>query len=115
MRFFDPRSDDPESALTFDKMPPDEFKRRREILGLSRKQMASVLGVSTETVYSWEHGRRNITNPTAILMRRLHVCCECHHVCDDCEAMPPYGYVCEGCRHRFFERRFTRETTDSQL
>lgn len=45
-------------------MNADEVRRRRDTLGLSQHGLAVALGVTRQTVYSWERGLRT---PPAML------------------------------------------------
>lgn len=52
-------------------MTPQEFRRLRELLGLSQEKLARRLDVSQNTVARWESGSRKISGPVAILMRLI--------------------------------------------
>lgn len=41
-------------------MTPEEFKHRREELGLSQSELSRMLGVPRLTVWRWEHGRQAV-------------------------------------------------------
>ena len=46
-------------------MTPQEFKERRQELGLSVSQLAHVLGVDPRTVRRWEANNQRPPHPTA--------------------------------------------------
>lgn len=48
-------------------MPTDEFRREREALGLTQRQLALALGVAEITVRKWENG----SNPISPMVVRL--------------------------------------------
>lgn len=49
-----------------ERMSPREFRARREALGLSRQQLATVLGNRMDTVVDWEQGRERTPIPYGI-------------------------------------------------
>lgn len=49
-----PRVEEPPEGTRFS---PTALRKRRERLGLSREEFASLAGVSATTVYNWESGR----------------------------------------------------------
>lgn len=49
-----PRTKEPPDGTRFS---PTALRKRRERLGLSREEFASLAGVSSSTVYNWESGR----------------------------------------------------------
>jgi DNA-binding transcriptional regulator YiaG len=51
-----------------DGMEPAELTRRREALGLSRAELADLIGVNSATVWRWEEGR---FNPSGLALRQL--------------------------------------------
>jgi len=52
-------------------MTPFEIKKLRDGLVLTQKELAYQLGVSIDTVKSWESGRRKISEPARILLLML--------------------------------------------
>ena len=52
-------------------MKPNEIKELRESLKMSRKEFASVVGVSHRTVEKWEYGTRNPRGSAIKLMQGL--------------------------------------------
>lgn len=44
----------------------EEFRQRRQGLGLSVRQLAALLKVAANTVYAWESGRQSISMPGAV-------------------------------------------------
>jgi len=52
-------------------MTATEIKTKREKLGLSQYQLAAKLRVTVYAVSAWEQGKRNISEPTAKLLRGL--------------------------------------------
>jgi transcriptional regulator with XRE-family HTH domain len=51
---------------------PAEFVRIREALGLTQAELAEEIGVHRVTVARWETGDRNIPEPVARLVQRIH-------------------------------------------
>jgi DNA-binding transcriptional regulator YiaG len=49
----------------------DEVRQARTALGLTREAFGAQLGVSAETVRTWESGKRPCSGPAAVLIRRL--------------------------------------------
>lgn len=52
-------------------MEPGEFKRIRENLGVSQKELADAISIHFGTVYRYESGDRIIPGPISALMRIL--------------------------------------------
>lgn len=52
--------------------PSEEVKAVRLSLNLTQAQLAHAIGVTTNTVWTWEHGRRGVDAPTIQLLRRFH-------------------------------------------
>lgn len=52
-------------------MSPDELRRIRADLGLTQVELGARLGVSGLAVSYWETGRRKISPPVALLLRRI--------------------------------------------
>ncbi|HTA16377.1 MAG TPA: type II toxin-antitoxin system MqsA family antitoxin, partial [bacterium] len=50
---------------------PKEIREARKVLGLDRAELAQVLGVSVETIRSYEQGRRTPDGPVTKLLRFL--------------------------------------------
>ncbi|HTB22729.1 MAG TPA: type II toxin-antitoxin system MqsA family antitoxin [bacterium] len=50
---------------------PKEIREVRKVLGLDRAKLAQVLGVSVETIRSYEQGRRSPDGPVTKLLRFL--------------------------------------------
>ena len=48
----------------------EEMSRIRQVMGLTQEAFAEVIGVSADTVYRWESGRRNVT-VTALKLARF--------------------------------------------
>lgn len=57
-------------ARTFPLESPD-VRLIREQVGLPQSRFASLLGVSAETVRSWEQGRRHPSGPARVLLSLL--------------------------------------------
>ena len=57
-------------ALT---MTPNEFKKAQLILGLTNQQMADRLGVTVRAVEFWRQGKRSVSGPVEMLMKKLSV------------------------------------------
>lgn len=53
-------------------MRPDEIARIRERLRLTQQELADLLGVNRVAIARWETGARNISEPAARLLRRIH-------------------------------------------
>jgi transcriptional regulator with XRE-family HTH domain len=51
------------ARIPFVEVNPNRFKELRTARGLSIRKLAEEAGVSTETVYSLEHGRRDFIWP----------------------------------------------------
>lgn len=51
-------------------MSPDEIRKLREEVGLTQRQFAQLLGVSHQTVISWEKGRTEPPPVHVELMKR---------------------------------------------
>ena len=52
-------------------MTPEELRAYRAEHGLTRGQVAALLGVSLGTVRNWEQGVRNMTAPSDLALRRM--------------------------------------------
>jgi transcriptional regulator with XRE-family HTH domain len=63
------------ARIPFVEVNPNRFKELRTARGLSVRKLAEKAGVSTETVYSLEHGRRDFIWPKTArkLARALEV------------------------------------------
>ena len=51
------------ARISFVEVNPNRFKELRTARGLSIRKLAEEAGVSTETIYSLEHGRRDFIWP----------------------------------------------------
>jgi DNA-binding XRE family transcriptional regulator len=51
------------AKISFVEVNPNRFKELRTVRGLSVRKLAAKAGVSTETIYSLEHGRREFIWP----------------------------------------------------
>jgi transcriptional regulator with XRE-family HTH domain len=58
-------------------MTGEELKRRREALGLTRKQLGDRLGFATQTIGRWETGALRIKRPEALALALDALECEC--------------------------------------
>lgn len=52
-------------------MTPDELRAFREVNGLTRIQVAALLGVAPGTVRNWEQGARSMPMPADIALSRV--------------------------------------------
>ncbi len=57
-----------EPSRRFDVEKPDA-KRIRERLGLSQSELATMLGISVDTLQNWEQGRRSSVGPARVLLQ----------------------------------------------
>jgi putative transcriptional regulator len=49
--------------------PKNDIAKVRHELGLSQSQLATILGISLDTLQNWEQGRRKPTGPAKVLLR----------------------------------------------
>ena len=52
-------------------MTSSEFKQAQRELGLTNKEMATLLKVSLRTVEKWRHGSRSVPGPAAVALALL--------------------------------------------
>lgn len=52
-------------------MSPDDVRKTRKALGMTRKRFGALIGVSRHTVQSWEQGRRTCKGPAVRAIQSL--------------------------------------------
>ena len=56
-------------SRTFKLDPKNDVVKARGKLGLSQSKVATLLGISQDTLQNWEQGRREPTGPAKVLLR----------------------------------------------
>lgn len=54
-------------------MTPTELKKIRQALGITAKELAGCLGITTKAVNNWEQGRRKIKGPALKMIEEMKI------------------------------------------